>query len=307
MAWLTSDLLTKVRLYGRLRDTDVDYTDANLLAIADDLITSKFSEVMAGARQGHWLASEDSTITAAQSDYRLPKRALADCIVDVNVVDAQGVARPLAGPLPQSEIGTYTIATSGTPHAFAVVGNVVRLLPTPSVTQDTLRIRYLIRRSKLVTVASAGLITAINTGTRVVTCSSVPASWTTSSRFDFVQAEPGFEHLGTDRTISAVVTGASGTLTFSATLPTDLAVGDYVALRWQTPVVQLPDEMHGALANLVASHVLIQTGDRSGAEMLDGNGGTQLDSGQRMVSPRVSSRPEVIRHQPLVRRSRWWP
>lgn len=306
MPWTTSDLLTLIRLIARLRPEDPDYTTANLLRLADDLIATRFSGAVAGARQGYWLATEDSPITEGQADYWLPRRALADALVDVHVVDDAGVAHELTGPLTDKELATYATVTSGTPAAFGLYGNAVRLSPTPSATQGTLRMRYHLRRSKLVPVESAARIIGFAPITHEISTTGLPATWSTSEQYDLVQAEPGFSTLAVDQ-LASNVDLTTDVITFTSALPADLAVRDYVTLRWQTPIVQLPDEMHGALANLVASHVLAQTGDRTGAQSLEEQGSTQLDEAEDLLQPRVASRPAVIRHQGLLRRGRWLP
>lgn len=305
MGWLTSDLLTRIRLDARLDDADPDYTDSILLMLADDALRTRFSEVVQNLRQGHWVAQTSFSVVAGTRDYRLPARALGDAVVDVQLLDAQGVPERLAGPVQMDELEAWATESGTPPRAFAVVDQVIRLLPTPTVSgTHTLAVRYQLRRSQLVASSASARITAINTGTGELTCATVPGTYSTSARVDLVQAEPGFASLAVDLTPSAVVTGASGTITIgAANVPSDLAVGDYVTLRWQTPVVQLPEELHPALANAVAADVLSQIGDSEGAAQRSALAESQIESARKLLVPRVKTKPEVFvaRWSPLRR------
>ena len=70
---------------------------------------------------------------------------------------------------------------------------------------------------------------------------------------DLVQANPHFDTLAIDQVITSVTTTA---IIFSSTLPTRLAVGDWVSLQGQSPVIQLPLELHPLLAQRVANQCL---------------------------------------------------
>ena len=74
-----------------------------------------------------------------------------------------------------------------------------------------------------------------------------------------------FQSLGDDLAITAMPDSSS--LTFTETLPTDLAVGDYVALAGKSPIAQIPYEAHHLLAQLGAIKVNEALGDMQGMQM----------------------------------------
>ncbi len=71
--------------------------------------------------------------------------------------------------------------------------------------------------------------------------------------YELVQADPHFDTLGFDLVVTSVT---ATTVVFSATLPTRLAVGDWVGLSGQSPVIQCPLELHPYLAQEAANYCL---------------------------------------------------
>jgi hypothetical protein len=101
------------------------------------------------------------------------------------------------------------------------------------------------------------VITAINTGTGVVTATP-PTTWTTSSSLDFCSQRNGHKTLGSGVSPTAISTTD---ITFNtANLPSTLAIGDYVALAGETPYLQCPDVCFDLVVRLVANELLESLG-----------------------------------------------
>jgi hypothetical protein len=105
-----------------------------------------------------------------------------------------------------------------------------------------------------------------------------------------------------------VNTNVSGTsITFTAAdLPSDLAVGDYVALSNQTPVVQLPDEFHQCLSQAVICRVLEALGDSDMYSIAADRLNKKIEAAQQLLTPRVESElPVVVDRFGLLRQRPW--
>jgi hypothetical protein len=307
-SWTTTELIANIRRKARIATSDSTYTDVAVLREADDAVNTVFLPVVSNLGQFHLVRTVDMAITADQADYRIPERAAGDGLVDVALINAGGSGYGLPN-IGLAHVHSYASTGSSEPVGFAIQGAVLTVVPTPSTTAGTLRIKYTTRRGKLVATTAAAQVSAINTGTKVVTCTTVPAAWVDTSAYDLVQAKPGFDTLAIDQGVSAVSAGASGTLTFDDTLPTDLAVGDWVSLAWETPVVQLPMEQHGTLELVVASGMLEAVGDYAVAQAYDLKVAKALASWSNMASPRVKLRTrKIINHNSLMRsgRQRRW-
>lgn len=252
-------------------------------------------------------ADHDVPLVAGQSQYRLPSRCIGGALRSVALLDPQGCAVPITRVEPEND---WRYPGTGSPVAFKLRGGAVQVLPTPSG-GGTLRLGYLQRLSTVVSLEECGEITAIDTGTGEVTFNAVdevPTDFVVTAAYDFVRGGPGFETLAIDQTPTDVTANVA---TF-ATLPAELAVGDFLALAGETPIPQVPVECHYLLAQRVVVKILEATDSprakaaRETLEGSDGKGGMRGDV-MALLSPRVtaSSRVIVNPNGPGMRRRRY--
>jgi hypothetical protein len=146
---------------------------------------------------------------------------------------------------------------TGKPEYFYLQGNSVILYPTPDATGDTLRMSYFLRPSSLVPVTECARITNISSNTLTIT---PPTGWDTSDTFDLVQGTSGFVLKGMDFSASQV---NAGDIVLSGTVPSDLAVGDFVCLAGESCFPHLPADAHQLLVQLTVVSCLEALGDQS--------------------------------------------
>jgi len=205
------------------------------------------------SREEYYVYVHDYAITSGQAAYAVPYRAVGgalreikritgDVIVDLNRLDPEDMAK----------------VESGLPTEFYLQNNNVILYPTPDSTSGTLRLTYFMRPSTLVPVTGCSQITAIDTVTSVVTCSTV-TGWSTSNKFDLISGNSGFVLKALDYTASAL---SSTTITFS-TLPSDLVVGDWVCLAGESCFPHAPADAQQYLTHLTVVACLEALGDQS--------------------------------------------
>lgn len=266
-------------------------TDAKILGWADAETRSRVVPFLLAKRENYLVEDYPVSLTAGTASYRIPSRVVGQKPKDIYVVDSAGNKRSL-GWYDTSEVAQFN-GLSYAPTHFDIQGNLVTVHPTPTAT-ETLHILHYRRPSDLVATSAVGTITSINTGTKVVTCSNVPTTFTTAEVYDFVKAKPGHEWLAIDQAVSARVTGAGGTVTFSSTLPTDLAVGDYVCLAGQTPVPNLPLEVMPLLEEYTAYRYLKSKGDAEGMKFSKEEIKELRDGLFPALSPRVDDEEEKL-------------
>lgn len=294
MLLTTSDLVTAVRRKGQIPDAS-DYTDAEILAEADDVISGRLTEAVAGLSNGFYVRYIDITMVAGTARYALPTRSVADTVEHVAVLQSDATERPL-GRLRGSD-AMYVAGSSGTPYHYTIEGADLLLYPSPAVA-ETVRVRYQIRRAKLTAVGTnAFQITVVNAaGRRVEFVGTVPATWTTfatiTSKLDLISRSAWSNYLDIDRVVTGYVQGSPSSVTSDGTaLPSGLLVGDYVTVAGYTPVVQLPDELHAALANATAAAILGQRGFAEGMKTLDAFAARDIEAYRRMAAQRVKNAP----------------
>jgi hypothetical protein len=250
MAFTTDRLVDQINLKGSLPTGR--YSDADILDLAYDVMLSEIVPDVLTMREEYYVRSYDTSLVAAQANYPIVSRAIGGVLRELKYI-----VSPYIYDLPRVDVEEIGQVVSGTPDLFYIQGNDLYVFPTPSASTGSLRQHYFIRPSKFVTVAECGIITAINTSTKTVTL-TIPSGWTTNSTFDLVKGTPHYDIIDFDLTATSV---GSGAIIMTNTLPTTLAVGDYVTLAGETCFPFLPVEGHTALVQSTVAAALEAIGD----------------------------------------------
>lgn len=252
MAYTWTELLDNIKVRSAMPTSQNTFTEARLLVIANDELRTTMLPFLQKVREAYYSYNDDRTISGAAS-YQLSTRAIGGKLEDACLIN--GTSRFDLARYYEDEQGDTGQPQGGT-YGIILKRNDVYLLPASPSGWSTLRMSILLRPLQIVAQDSAAIVTAINTGTKTVTFTTVPSTWVNTQTFDIVQGKPHFDPIGIDLAAATVTTGASGTIVFTATLPTRLAVGDWVGLAGETPVIMLPLELHPMLAQACACQVL---------------------------------------------------
>jgi len=289
MTYTTSDLLTSIHNRGNIpsttNDTNVNSSN-NLLNIATEQLHTKLYPIIQSTREEFYVTRKDFTITASQNEYVIPSRASGLVLRDVQLVTGTDVQS--LGIIDSEYI---TTTSSGNVSGYYLEHNKIILYPTPASTTGTLRVRYYLRPSRLTITSNCGQISSIDTVTNQVVVSAIPSTWAAGTSLDFVQASAPYANLAIDQAATVV----SGTTITFASLPSTLAVGDWLAPAEYSPIPQLPYEFHAILAQLTVCKVLEAMGDREGATLAFKDVQTDLENMLKLVTPRnQGERKKVI-------------
>lgn len=292
MDYTTTALLASIRRRTMAPTaTAAGTADADLLALANEELQSYIAPLLLSVREEYLLANSSTTMTAGTAGYRLPSRAVGAKLREVVRLDSSSRIFHLA-LISLDELDEWP-TDNGTPLAFYFRGAELVLVPPPSAA-ETLRMTYYRRPAEMVATTAVGAITAINTTTKVVTCATVPTTFDTGDTFDFVKSSAPFEVLAGDLAATAVTTGASGTVTLTAALPSGLAVGDYVCLADQSPVPQVPAELHPLLAHRVVVKICEALGDQQGLTLAQAQLAQAEQRIVEMLAPRIDGEPKIV-------------
>lgn len=255
-AFTSTELLASLKRRGLIPTSANSFAASDFFKIVDDETQTYVLPILMSVREEFLVAYDDVTIVSGTSDYNIPERAVGSKLREVAVADGNG------GFLSLSRIELDNVsdfnAVSGATNSFYLRGNKVVLVGTP--TAGTLRLYYYQRPNRVVATTAVGEITALNTVTGVLTLSmAAPTTFTVGVTYDLVRGKSGFDTQAKDLTPTAV--GASSITFAAANLPTGLAVGDYVCLAQETPIAQVPVELHPLLAERVTATVLHALGD----------------------------------------------
>ena len=318
VAVTTDALLTRIKARAQVPSTEGRLSDAEILTFVDDLILSSVGREAYDADDGRWIkTAADVTLTASLAVYRLPTRALGGGVDEVILVDSAGNLAQL-DYVDRADIWEYGTST-GVPVAYAILGDVLHLLPTPSSASYSLRVRYVRRPSQLVTVASCAAISSLSS--TVLTVVSPPSAWASVSlEIDVVEAVHHGESLEDDVTVTG--NGGPTTLTRStgsfATSGAYAIQGNnnnhyraYACETGETCVVQVPDIAIPYVADLAARDVCVALGDMEGADRAASLAEQRRKEMSAVISERSRTRPKIVpRNSPLrvsgMRAARWF-
>lgn len=262
--YTASYLLADIKRRGQIPETsDGSYGIDDLLGMVSDEVQTYMTTLLMGVREEWFVRASDQQLVGNQTTYNIPQRAIGSKLrqvligQDPNWLVVQRVE-------PKQTYGYYygftpaSFPNSGFGAGYVFQNTTIKLLSV-SYGGPTLRMLYFLRPNRVVAETACGTITAINTNTKQVTISVVPdnGTFTNGTSYDFIRSYPGFDTLAFDQ----VATISGSVLTFSNSLPDGLAVGDFLALAGESPIPQLPVEMHPLLAQRVVVKVLEGSGD----------------------------------------------
>lgn len=292
----TTGLLASLKRRGMLPSTTETLSTTDFLAIATEELQTYVWNTLPRTEE-YGVTTADVSVSSGTAAYKLPSRAVGGKLRDVWFVD--GSSRIDLVRVEPENIGNF--GTSGDACGFYLQGDDLVLVPTPN-TSRTLRVSFHCRPSALVATSAVAVVQSFNTGTgAITTTATVPATFSTSQTYDIVRAKPPFSILSMDLTASV----ASGTTVTFSSLPAGLAAGDYVCLAGESPVAQVPVELHPLLSQRVAYKCLEALGDPRAKIAEEAADKMKLEA-IKLLTPRVdgAARPIVNYHGPGFRRRR---
>lgn len=313
MVWTSDDLVTAVNEMGDFADGK--FSTATILRAADGVILARATPLMRAVREDYAVKVLDYTVSAGTAEYRIPERASYGALRDVTYIDSNDNETSLPRFDGSDRTGIVRSTTlQGFPQAYVLEGDKVVLLPIPNETA-TLRMRYYLRPSRLVSVASCGVIDASATSAAyTVDVATVPSGFPATSGqayFDIVQGRPNFDALviqkgGTrssspsDRFSFDLADIPEATRTEIASDLTLLRT-DYLCLAGETPVIPLPVELHEAVNRLTTAALCRSIADHAAADSHEDLGARELQNAATGLSPRVDGEDpaHVQIHSPL--------
>lgn len=288
----TLALVKKVRRRAFL-SSGQGLTDNQVLEYLTDELTTSMVGFLKRVREEYLVTSISLPVTSPIIP--VPVRATGAALREVFWVLSPGQMSQLNRIEPEAQ-ALYQ-QTGNQPSGYMFQGNNMVLLP--GLSSGNIQIQYMQRPGQLVWPTDCGVITAINTGANQVTVASLPTSFTNSTPVDLVSHTPNFVASALDQTISV----SGNVLTFTS-LPSTLAVGDYVCLSGQTPVVQLPYECQDGLAAMAAATITKSIGSDRAEEVADSTANTLRDLTD-LLTPRDDGSPKFVVARGFTG-SGWW-
>lgn len=272
--------------------------DNDILNIADDKIRSNVVPLLISMRQDFFVYKEDIATVSGQKEYDIPYRAVGRTLRDIKYKDStESLKRDLTLITIEDE---HIFKGTTQVHSFYFYGDKVVIIATPDSSNYFLEMWYYMKRSNLITLSGSGKVT--NISANVITVDKVPSTFSVGASIDFISGKSGSDIKAFDK----VITNVSGMqLTFAAAdIPSSLAVGDYIALSEQTPVLPLPDAVYTYLETLTAQTVCQAIGDFESHAILEKDLKKEMDNIKVVMQPRIVGENTLIINRSSLLRGR---
>jgi len=281
ITYTTDELINAVKDIVTVPTSQGLFLPGNFVRLMNLELHKKLIPAIKKVREDYFVVTQDTALVNGTNLYRMPSRAIGGTLRDISVLESDGVSERLLPRLSPEVLKSNSMVSGDRYYGYVFQGGFIKYIPTPAnVNGEKLRMTYERRPSNLVLTTDAGRITDI-TGSDV-TLASIPSSWTTSTTFDILRADPMFESVGDDLAVTVV----NGTVLTFSSLPTDAAVGMWVSQSGLTPVPQLPYEGALVLAELAAVKVLQSLKDVSGTKEAKQQAKDDLDFFISTITPR---------------------
>lgn len=293
---LTGDkLVESIRNRAMIPDDTSVYTDDNLLAIANEEIDVQLLDKLLALHEEHLTTSIDYA-KVQNGIYEIPYRAIGNKVRDISMIRGGTVYEMTQISI--GDLSDYTYDSQSYSNGmdkFYIENNQIKLIQ-PTSGYDIIRVHYYIRPNYLTKLEKAGVISTIttNTLTNEVTfnLTSTPSEFSINIEYDIV----GFRTPNKIKTYDVTPIEVNASMNYIkfnlADIEdqlTQIKVGDYICKAEESPVPNIPTEMHPVLAQLSAVHVLEAMGDTEGLS----NAQKRLDKMQASVMQLVDSRVEL--------------
>jgi hypothetical protein len=299
MYFLTEDLLNsmKIRSFAPIAQTTFSTPDLTLI-LNEELQLKLVSDIQL-IREDFFLSSQTQSLVAGIGAYYIPSRAVGNALRAVTFVDTQGNE---SAPLNRVSVDrAHLFAGSNIqPIAFYMAADQVVLLPTPSLSQGSLRLYFSQRPNQLVVTTSCAKITAINTVSTTTTFTvdtDLTSSLIVGALIDVLRTKSPFMLWSQDVAITAItsnsiaVTASKVQDVNALTLPT---VGDYICPAGQANIPQVPQEFHPMLAQMGAVRLLASLGDINKHQIAKADLQEARREAIKLIKNRVESAPQKV-------------
>lgn len=275
-------------------DTSV-YTDQDILDIINEEMDIGLLPTLLSLNEEHLVNYIEYNTDSNTARFKIPYRAIANKLRDVAYVDSTNGIYEMSR-ISLEELSDYRSSrTTYNENVFYVEGDEIVLVDNNLGTYEKIRMYYYLRPNTIVKQNEVGTITAIDRTAGVITLSNFPDSFNSIPEMDFINSKTPNNTYSYD-VVPTSINSTTKTVTFSPeNIPVDLSVGDFLCVKEQSPVPQIPTEMHPVLAQMAAVHILEALGDSEGLR----NALTRLEqmktATMSIVDDRVEGAPQKIK------------
>lgn len=272
-SYLTSStLIDSVKRRESIPTAQVTFSDDDFLAFANEEMSIGLVPAIMIYHQEFLVNNETLALVDGQQAYPIPSRAIGSRLRNLYYQDSQGNLREMSRIQPEDIVMYQNQFSQSAFVEFYLQDNNIVLITKVQSPTGSLVFSYFLRPNKLVSEERVGIITGITPITigsddyLQYTLDQMPDVFNLTSSCDIVQQQYGHKTKVMD-VLPQVISTSTKTVTFLVSdLPTNIIIGDHIALSGETIIPQVPDELHSVLAQRVACRCLESLGDAAGLQ-----------------------------------------
>ncbi len=276
--YTNDDLLHSIKLGCMVPISQIALTDEDILFLASEELTSGVLATILKAREDYNVYVEEQAVNN-DATYPIPTRASGSRFRVVFLKDSNNNLYRCS-EIAVSQVPLYdNYYESGVWDPLFYVQNdkIIFLNHTAaSISASYVVFHYYMDPSQLVETDECLTIQSINTDTGLIEVDErqIPATFEVGSQIDFIQHKPQ----NVIKKINATVVSVSSNSPVGSTkfitvdtsdIPSDLEVGDYIALAGETPVPQLVANLRPLLSQATICRILESQGDNDNKVIAD--------------------------------------
>jgi len=289
----TSKFLKSVKRRASIPESQVTFTEDDFLDMANEEMDNSLVPSIITLHEEYFTYSADITIVANKDKYDIPYRAVGNKLRDVFFKDFSGNNFEMTRISPENKHTRAPITGYDKIRRFYMEGSQLVLLPKPTAAAGYLNMSYFLRPNKLVKENRTSKVVSVNTTTGEVTIDTAPSVFSANIDYDFIQGRSPNAIRKFDIEASAY-NNSTKVITFPIADVENLEVGDYICLAGETPVPNVPTELHSMLAQRVACRCLEALGHTEGLQLANAKLAEMERSLGILIDNRVVGAPQKI-------------
>lgn len=297
MIYTTDELIRSVKSRGLVPTNQRTFTDEDITLFANEELFGKVVSLITKQNEEYFVKEITTDLVTGKSKYRLSTRAMGQGLRDIYYKDGSTIDH--LTKLNREDL--YSVATSGSrPLGYFLEGNYVRFIPADlKITSGQVVTAINFRPNQLVASNRARKVTGFTTNT--ITVNSVPTHFVVGAKIDVISQFSGNEHLFFDLTITAI---SGNTITFDSNDIADLEINDWVCVAGESPVAQIPEELHPYLVERTLMRIYSALNDHNAVAGIKSSLIEMEDALETLTADRTPSHPTKIKNNQGLLRSR---
>ena len=303
----TQQLIANIKRRGSIPTSQILYTDADFVALANDEMKDTVVSLVMSAREEYFVKYEDFSVNA-QGTIEIPPASIGMKLRAVCWIQQNNPVVLYNMPRLTLENISGQIYTNSSVSGFYVQDNELIFWPQNSLPFGSqVRVFYYKTRLDLTPPELYARVLSVDTNTNSVVLDSVPTTFEVGSLLNTVAEEVPFD---TTNESTEIISLSSPTVELSSV--EGILEGDYISAKGTSAIPQLPIEAHSWLAQLTVVKCLEGLGDREGMKAAQAKADQVRDQMLILINPRVDgSVKKVIPQSGGMRtasgtRWRWW-